>query len=112
MPQKSGFFHSGSQPDYDVEPVVIPLSDSATVLDVLGSRTARQILATLAEEPMSVSEVSESVGTSVQNAAYHVGNLQNAGLVEVVDTWYSSKGREMAAYATTCEPLVISVGKR
>lgn len=110
MSQKCGLLPSRSQPDHDPEPVVISLSDSDTLLDALGSRTAREIFGVISEEPASVSDIAESVGTSVQNAGYHVRNLQNAGLVEVVDTWYSSKGVEMAVYATTYEPLVISLG--
>lgn len=110
MSQKFGLLPSRSQPDHKPEPVVIPLSDSDTLLDALGSRTAREILAIISEEPASVSDIAESADTSIQNAGYHVRNLQNAGLVEVVDTWYSSKGVEMTVYATAYQPLVISLG--
>lgn len=107
MPRKFGLLSSQSQPDHDPEPVVIPLSDSGTPLDALGSRTAREILTTVAEEPTTISAVAESVDTSIQNAGYHVGKLQDAGLVKVVDTRYSSKGTEIAVYAPTYDPLVI-----
>lgn len=111
MSRKAGLLPAQSEPDHDPDPAIVSLSESAGLLDALGSRTARAILTTLSEEPMAVSDVAEAVDTSLQNAAYHVNNLQNAGLIEVVDTWYSTKGAEMAVYAATYEPLVISLGE-
>ncbi|NIU66678.1 MAG: ArsR family transcriptional regulator, partial [Actinobacteria bacterium] len=45
-----------------------------------------------------------------QNAQYHLGRLEDAGAVEVVDTVYSEKGREMKVYAPADEPLVVVAG--
>ena len=93
----------------DPAPRVIGLdsADADDLLGVLSSRTARRILATLHEEPASASEVAEGVDTSLQNVQYHLGRMHDAGLVEVVDTVYSEKGREMKLYAPADRPLVV-----
>ena len=79
----------------DPAPRVIGLdsADADDLIGVLSSKTARRILATLHEEPVSASEVAERVDTSLQNVQYHLGRMDDAGLVEVVDTVYSEKGR-------------------
>jgi DNA-binding transcriptional ArsR family regulator len=95
--------------DDDPSPRVIGL-DSADADDLLGalsSRTARRILAALHEEAASASEVAAQVDSSLQNVQYHLGRMQEAGVVEVVDTVYSEKGREMKLYAPADRPLVV-----
>lgn len=54
--------------------------------------------------------MADRVGTSLQNAAYHLDRLLDAGLVTVIETWYSAKGKEMDVYAPATEPLVLFVG--
>jgi len=77
------------------------------VFEALSSRTAREILAALYEEPDTASSVADEVDTSLQNATYHLENLVDAGLVEIADTWYSEQGREMKVYAPATESLVV-----
>lgn len=77
------------------------------VFEALSSRTAREILAALYEEPDTASSVADEVDTSLQNATYHLEKLVDAGLVEVADTWYSEQGREMNVYAPASESLVV-----
>ena len=48
-----------------------------------------------------------SVDTSLQNVQYHLDRLESAGAIEVVDTVYSEKGREMDVYAPADQPLVV-----
>ena len=93
----------------DASPRVIGL-DSADADDLIGalsSRTARQILAALHEDAASASELADRVDSSLQNVQYHLGRMSEAGVVEVVDTVYSEKGREMKLYAPTDRPLVV-----
>jgi DNA-binding transcriptional ArsR family regulator len=97
----------------DPAPRVVGL-DSADADDLIGalsSRTARRILASLHEQPASASELAERVDTSLQNVQYHLGRMDEAGLVEVVDTVYSEKGREMKLYAPADRPLVVVAGR-
>ena len=92
------------------EPVVFDLaSDQADrVFKSLSSDTARQVLQTLYEQPRVASEIAEKLDTSLQNVDYHLRNLQEADLVEVVDTWYSRTGNEMKVYAPTAQAVMVS----
>ncbi|SFS44556.1 ArsR/SmtB family transcription factor [Halostagnicola kamekurae] len=92
------------------EPRVVDLEDedADAVFGALSSSTAREIYSRLAEEPGTPSDVAEAVDSSIQNVRYHLEKLEDAGLVEVVDTWYSSRGNEMSVYATADGPLIVT----
>ncbi|SEA12195.1 DNA-binding transcriptional regulator, ArsR family [Haloplanus vescus] len=96
----------------EADPRVIGLDseDADDLLSALSSDTAREVLATLHDEPDTPANVADSVDTSLQNAQYHLGNLEDAGLIEVADTVYSEKGREMKRYAPADRPLVVFAG--
>jgi len=96
--------------DAEPEPTVMNVDQAADVLDVLSSTTARRVLVTLYDSPRPMSEIAEEVDTSLQNVEYHLDRLEDADLVEVTDTWYSSKGTEMDVYAPTSAPLVVFAG--
>ncbi|WP_136688968.1 ArsR/SmtB family transcription factor [Halorhabdus amylolytica] len=88
-------------------------SDAADdLIAALSSETAREILTALHEESAPPSELADRVDTSLQNVQYHLENLAEAGAVEVVDTVYSEKGREMDVYAPADRPLVIFAGEQ
>jgi predicted transcriptional regulator len=95
----------------EAEAESVSLADAGTVIDALASGTARSILSALYEEPRPASELAAAVGTSTQNVNYHLQKLREADLVEVADTWYSSKGAEMDVYAPAAEPLCVFVGE-
>ncbi|WP_254272765.1 ArsR/SmtB family transcription factor [Haloarcula marina] len=96
----------------DAEPRVIGVDseDADDVLSALSSETARELLAALNREPAPPAELADRVDTSLQNAQYHLKKLRKAGAVEVVDTAYSEKGREMDVFAPANQPLVICAG--
>ena len=100
---------SQSDPEVDASPRVVGLDDddAEDLLGALSSTTARRILAALHDEPTNPAALAESVDTSLQNAQYHLERLDSAGAVEVVDTVYSEKGREMDVYAPADRPLVV-----
>ena len=100
-------------PELRQEPRLVNLDDGTAdeVFAALSSDTARNILTELYEEPTTASEVADAVDTSLQNARYHLDKLTDAGLIEDVDTWYSSRGTEMTVYAPTNEPLVVAAGR-
>lgn len=84
-------------------------SESARqTIKAISSETARKILAVLHDDPRPPSQVASAVDTSIANVNYHLDNLQQAELIADVDTWYSEKGREMAVYAPTDDPIVLS----
>ncbi|WIV67965.1 ArsR/SmtB family transcription factor [Natrialbaceae archaeon AArc-T1-2] len=92
------------------QPRVVDLAgeDADAVFSALSSTTAREIYARLDEEPGTPSDVAESIDSSIQNVRYHLEKLEEAGLVDVVDTWYSEKGNEMSVYATANGPLIVT----
>lgn len=96
-----------SEPDARCQPECISLQDSDQVLEALASETGRHILTVLRDEALPPSEIADAVGTSIQNITYHLTRLEEAGIVEVTDTWYSSRGREMDVYAVTADPVVV-----
>jgi DNA-binding transcriptional ArsR family regulator len=97
----------------EADPRVIGLdSENADdLLSALASDTAREVLATLHDEPDTPANVADRVDTSLQNTQYHLGNLEDAGLIKVADTVYSEKGREMKRYAPADRPLVVFAGR-
>jgi len=80
------------------------------VFSVLSSEVARSILGELYRSPTTQSDLADRLDTSIQNVNYHLDNLAEAGLVTVVDEWYSEKGTEMDVYAPAGEPLVLIAG--
>jgi DNA-binding transcriptional ArsR family regulator len=97
-------------PDADPRVVAVDSEDADDVLSALSAATARELLAALHREPAPPGELADRVDTSLQNAQYHLEKLESAGAVEVVDTAYSEKGREMDVYAPANQPLVICAG--
>ncbi len=97
----------------DERPRVLDVAEGETdeVLDALSSDTARRLYRGLFEDPATPSEIAERADTSIQNVNYHLNNLQEAELVEAVDTVYSEKGNEMTVYGPASDPLVF-VGNR
>ena len=93
-------------------PRVVEISeDGATeVFGTLTSETARELLSQLHTEPQTASDLAEAVDTSVQNIQYHLQKFDDAGLVEIVDHWYSSRGTEMNVYGPSDSALVLYAG--
>jgi DNA-binding transcriptional ArsR family regulator len=94
------------------DPKVVGLDSDAAddLISALSSRTARRVLAELHEDPASPSALADRVDTSLQNVQYHIENLSDADVIEVVDTVYSEKGREMKVYAPSDRALVVFAG--
>ncbi|RQG92206.1 ArsR/SmtB family transcription factor [Natrarchaeobius chitinivorans] len=94
----------------DGQPRIVDLEgeDADAVFSALSSTTARRIYAQLDEDPGTPSDVADAIDSSIQNVRYHLENLEEAGLIEVIDTWYSSRGNEMSVYATTDGPLIVT----
>jgi DNA-binding transcriptional ArsR family regulator len=89
--------------------VELGTDETDTLCAVLASETARTLLTAIEAEPRTASDVADHVDTSLQNALYHLRRLREAGLVTVVDTWYSSRGSEMKVYDTAHSRLVFAM---
>ena len=97
--------------DGDVRVLWLDDEDADQLIGSLSSETARAVLTELHHGPATASELSEDVDTSLQNVRHHLNSLQEAELVQVADTRYSVKGREMNVYAPTDDSLVVCVGR-
>jgi len=109
----SGLLPSTSEavaPDGDPRVVGVDSDDADRLLSALSSETARSLYAALHDEPATPSELADGVETSLQNAQYHLANLEEADLIEECDTRYSAKGREMSVYAPCDAPVVLFAG--
>jgi DNA-binding transcriptional ArsR family regulator len=97
----------------EADPRVIGVDseDADALISALSSGTARTLLAALHEEPDTASGLADRLDTTLQNVQYHLGKLDDAEVVEVVDTVYSEKGREMKVYAPADRPLVVFAGR-
>jgi DNA-binding transcriptional ArsR family regulator len=91
------------------EPEAVGLDDDRAddLFDVLASGTARDLLRALQDEPRTATELAAEVDTSLQNAHYHLTNLEDAGAVAEVAVDYSERGREMSVYTACCRPTVL-----
>lgn len=100
-------------PDEDREPRLVDLDEDTAdeVFEALSSGTTRSIFLSLHQSPQTASDLAETTETSVQNVQYHLGKLEDAELVEVVDTWYSERGTEMKVYAPKDDSLVLFAGR-
>ena len=83
---------------------------TADVFEALASDTARRVLTAIWDEPAPPSVLANRLDMSVQNISYHLDNLEDAGVVQVTDTRYSEKGKEMEVYAPADDPVVVFVG--
>ncbi len=93
-------------------PAVLSLDDDATreVIEALSSETAYEIFRLLNETPATPARIAEQLDQSVQNIHYHLTNLESAGVIEVTDTCYSEKGREMSVYVVSEDPTLLFLG--
>jgi DNA-binding transcriptional ArsR family regulator len=98
--------------DRDEDPRLLCLDDEYTeeVLRRLSSETSQAVFRAVNREPLSAQDVAEELEMSVQNAMYHLENLEETGLITVLDTHYSERGREVDIYGPPDQPLLLFLG--
>jgi DNA-binding transcriptional ArsR family regulator len=74
----------------------------------IASPTANEILHLLAEGPKTASELTELQHIPMGTLKYHIENLLEAGLIEITETRYSVKGREVKVYALRDQLLIVA----
>ncbi|MFP8954520.1 ArsR/SmtB family transcription factor [Natrialbaceae archaeon A-arb3/5] len=94
------------------EPSVLCIDDEATrdVFAALSSETGHDVFRLLSEEAATPATVADRLDMSLQNVHYHLEKLEAAELIEVTDTCYSEKGREMDVFVVSEEPMVVFLG--
>jgi DNA-binding transcriptional ArsR family regulator len=86
----------------------LPDDDVIAIFNALAGESTCRMYKSIQETPKTASELRTELETSIQNVHYHLDKLEDAGLIEPVETELSEKGREMSVYGATYNPLVIS----
>jgi DNA-binding transcriptional ArsR family regulator len=74
----------------------------------MSSQTANDILTLLGDGAKSLTDITERLGIPLTTSKYHIENLLDAGLVFVVETKYSVKGREIKLYSLTNQLVIVA----
>lgn len=74
----------------------------------IASPTANEILHILAGGPKTASDLTELLNIPMGTLKYHIDNLLEAGLIEIAETRYSVKGREVKVYSLRDQLLIVA----
>jgi DNA-binding transcriptional ArsR family regulator len=74
----------------------------------IASQTANDILHILQDGPKTASDLCGVMNIPMGTVKYHIENLLDAGLLEVAETRYSVKGREIKVYALKDQLLIVT----
>lgn len=77
----------------------------------MASSTASDVLSALSEDELTLSELSERLGQPITTLKYQIENLLDAGLVDIVRTRYSEKGRVVKVYGVRQQVVIMSPAK-
>ncbi|MEA2034171.1 MAG: helix-turn-helix domain-containing protein [Euryarchaeota archaeon] len=78
----------------------------------MANRTAGDVLDLLKGEEHTLSEISDTLGLPMTSVKYHVENLIDAGMIEIVREKYSEKGREVKVYGVCNQIIIMSPGTK
>ncbi|MFP8951497.1 ArsR/SmtB family transcription factor [Natrialbaceae archaeon A-arb3/5] len=103
---------SNASADQTGTPSLLCIDDehASDVLAALSSETARTIFRELNERPLTAAALADRLDMSIQSVSYHLENLSAVELIEVADTCYSEKGREMDVYTVSEDPTILFLG--
>ncbi len=82
------------------------------IAKAMSSPTAGDLLRSLSDTPKSTTALAEELHIPLTTAKYHLGNLLDAGVIEVADTRWSAKGREIKIYSLKNQILIVSPGRQ
>ncbi|HIJ07265.1 MAG: Uncharacterized protein XE11_1352 [Methanomicrobiales archaeon 53_19] len=82
------------------------------IAKAMSSPTAGDLLRSLSDTPKSTTALAEELHIPLTTAKYHIGNLLDAGIIEVADTRWSAKGREIKIYSLKNQILIIAPGRQ
>lgn len=94
-----------------IEPVLVlePGDERAQkIAKAMSSQTASDILTLLGDGAKSLTDITERLGIPLTTSKYHIENLLDAGLVFVVETKYSVKGREIKLYSLSNQLVIVA----
>ena len=74
----------------------------------MASQTANAVIQAFGRGPLTSSEVARAMAIPITTASYHIENLLDVGLLEVMETRWSEKGREVKVYGLANQVLIIA----
>lgn len=77
----------------------------------LSNASSSDILHLLGEGEKTLSELSEGLGQPITTVKYNVENLLDAGMIDIVRTRYSEKGRVIKVYGIRDQVVIVSPGR-
>jgi len=87
--------------------------EAQKVVKAMASNTAGDVLNLLSEEgPMTATTLGEKLNVPLTSIKYHIENLLEAGLITVVDTRWSEKGRQMKLYGVVEKDIILKPKKK
>ncbi|MBP2029940.1 DNA-binding transcriptional ArsR family regulator [Methanohalophilus levihalophilus] len=93
--------------------LILPLSEeSRQVTQTLSNEKALKILELLAQEPMSATSIADSLDLPLTTVKYNLDSLIEADLIQVKDTRWSRKGREIKIYEPVQKMIVVMPGTK
>jgi len=78
------------------------------VAKAISSQTANDVIQALRKKAMTSTEIAALISIPITTATYHIENLLEAGILQVVQTKWSQKGREVKVYGLTNQVLIIA----
>ncbi|MEZ5334463.1 MAG: helix-turn-helix domain-containing protein [Methanolobus sp.] len=91
--------------------LILPLSeDSKKIAQILSNEKAMKMLEILADKPMSASDVAEKLELPLTTVKYNLDGLIEADLIQVKETKWSQKGREVKIYEPVQKLIVVAPG--
>ena len=90
--------------------VVIQLGDERAqkIARAMASQTANAVIQAFGSGPLTSSEVARAMAIPITTASYHIENLLDAGILEVMETRWSEKGREVKVYGLANQVFIIA----
>ncbi len=74
-------------------------AEAKILTEEMSNSMGRQIIQTLSSEELTTAELAKKLNVSIQNAAYHMKRLSEAGIAGVVNREISSRGKITKRYA-------------
>jgi DNA-binding transcriptional ArsR family regulator len=78
------------------------------IAKAISSQTANDILHLLGDGSKSATDITEVLSLPMGTVKYHIDNLLEAGLIEISETRYSVKGREVKIYQLRDQLLIVA----
>jgi len=85
--------------------------EAQKVAKAMSSPTSADLFNALTGNPQSATALAERTGLPLTTVKYHLENMLSAGLVEISNTRWSEKGREMKIYSVKDQVVVFAPRK-